>query len=206
MTEGKENWGTYHISASLSDYEVARSNFFTFIVDDLDTLIKSDYALPAEQLQANDVIKGGQEILKLSVSKASVPHFSIEPIALRRMNSVIKYAGNVSFDAGSLELDDFVGLRTKAVLMAWQALAYDVINDTGGRAIDYKKNCTLIEMDQAKHEINRWDLIGCWISDIKEEDFDVNADGERKLNVTIQYDRAIMHNTYEDLKKKEISL
>lgn len=97
-------------------------------------------------------------------------------------------------------------LRTKAVLMAWQALAYDVINDTGGRAIDYKKNCTLIEMDQAKHEINRWDLIGCWISDIKEEDFDVNADGERKLNVTIQYDRAIMHNTYEDLKKKEISL
>lgn len=201
MVEGKENWGTYHISASLADYEVARSNYFTFIVDDIDDLVKADYGLPAEQLQENDILRGGQEVLKLSVSKASVPHFSTEPINLRRGNSVIKYAGNPTFDAGSLEVQDFVGLRSKAYVMAWQAKTYDVINDKGGLAKDYKKNCTLVELDQANHEINRWDLIGCWISDIKEDDFDVSADGDRKLSITIQYDRAIMHNTFAGYNK-----
>lgn len=198
MIEGKENWGTYHISASLADYEVARSNFFTFIVDDIDNLIRSDFALPADKLQDSDIIQGGQEVIKLSVTKASVPHFSIEPITLRRGNSVIKYAGNPTFDAGSLEVQDFVGLDTKSVLMAWQALCYDVINDKGGFAKDYKKNCTLIELDQAKKELHRWDLIGCWISDIKEDDFDISADGDRKISLTIQYDRAIMHKAEED--------
>ena len=102
-------------------------------------------------------------------------------------------AGNPSFDAGSFECQDFVGLDTKSALMAWHGLAYDVVNDLGGRMKDYKKNCTLIEYDQAHNEIRHWDLIGCWISDITEDEFDVSADGDRKIGCTIQYDRSVMH-------------
>jgi hypothetical protein len=191
MAEVNESWGTYHISSNIANYELARSNYFTFIVENLGTLVRSDFGLvdPTEQ----DVITNGQEVIKLSVSKASVPHFSIAPIEMRRGNSVVKYAGNPTFDAGTLECQDFVGIDTKSTLMAWQALAYDVVNDKGGRAINYKKNCTLVEYDQAGNEIRHWDLIGCWISNITEDEFDVSADGDRKISCELQFDRSIMH-------------
>lgn len=195
MIEGKESWGTYHISSNLENFEVARSNFFTFVVENIDDLVRSDFALvdPDE----SDIIRNGQEVIKLSVAKSSVPHFTIDPIEIRRGNSVVKYAGNPSFDAGSLECQDFVGIGTKDVLMAWQALAYDVVNDRGGRAARYKKNCTLVEQAQDGEEIRHWELIGCWISAISEDDFDVTADGERRISCTIQFDRAIMHRPDE---------
>ena len=191
MAEVNESWGTYHISSNISNYELARSNFFTFIVEGLGDLVRSDFNLiePDE----SDLITNGQEVIKLSVTKASVPHFSIEPIPMRRGNSIVKYAGNPSFDAGTLEVQDFVGVDTKSVLMAWQNLAYNVVSDKGGRASEYKKNCTLVEKDQTGKEIRHWEMIGCWISAITEEDFDVNADGDRKISCTVQYDRAIMH-------------
>ena len=33
MAEVNESWGTYHISSNIANYEVARSNFFEFIVE-----------------------------------------------------------------------------------------------------------------------------------------------------------------------------
>lgn len=192
MVEGKTNFGTYHINSDIRNYESARGNFFTFIVDDLEGLVKSDFAL--EEPESSDLIENGQEVIKLSVNKASVPHFDLEVIPVRRGNSVVKFAGNPSFKEGTLELQDFVGLKVKSVLMAWQALAYDVINDRGGRAVNYKKNCTLIEYTQDYEEVRRWDLVGSWISGITEEDFDMDSDGARKISATLQYDRAIMHD------------
>lgn len=195
MTEGKNNFGTYHISSDLANYEVARSNFFTLIVNDIDSLVKSDFAL--ENPTANDKITGGQEVIKLSVTKAFVPHFSNDVISVRRGNSVIKYAGNPTFEDGDIEVQDFVGINTKSVLMAWQALGYDVINDRGGRAADYKKNCTLVEYTQDYKEIRHWELIGCWISKLTEDSFDMSNGDDRKITATISYDRAIMHEPDE---------
>jgi hypothetical protein len=191
MAEVNESWGTYHISSNISNYEVARSNFFTFIVEDLGDLVRPDFNLvtPGEQ----DILPNGQEVIKLSVSKLSIPHFSIAPIEIRRGNSVVKYAGNPSFDAGTLECQDFVGIDTKSYLMAWQNLAYNVVTDKGGYAKDYKHNCTLVERDQTGKEIRHWEMIGCWISEISEDEFDVTADGDRKISCQIVYDRAIMH-------------
>lgn len=189
----KINSSTYHISADPSNYEVARSNYFMFIVEGLGDLVYADYAFDRAAATDDDKIKNGQEVLKLSVNKASVPNFTINPIEIRRGNSVVKYAGNPTFDAGSLECQDFVGLGTKDVLQAWRALAYDVINDKGGLAKDYKKNCTLVEYDQSHEQLRYWELVGCWISGIQESEFDVSADGDRKISVTLQYDRAIPH-------------
>lgn len=185
------NFGTYHISSNLSNYEVARPNFFTFIVEGLNNVVRSDFAL--EDPTDADKIKDAEEVIKLSVTKASVPHFEVSPIEIRRGNSVVKYAGNPTFPDGSIECMDFVGIDTKSTLMAWHAQTYDVVNDKGGRAINYKKNCTLVEYSQDYTEIRYWELIGCWVSNISEDNFDIEGDGARKITCTIQYDRAIMH-------------
>ena len=184
-----------HISANLRDYEAARSGFFTFIVDDIDNIIRADYTgdrSNEESIEASSRIPNAQEVLKLNVTSASVPHFSLEVLRYTRGNDTIKFAGVPTFDEGSITVDDVVGLDTKSILMAWKALAYDVKTRRGGRMIDYKKNCTLIEYTQDFEQIRSWKLFGCWISAIGDEAFDKESDGKRKLTATIQYDRAEM--------------
>lgn len=188
-----ENWGTYHISSDTQNYEPARSNFFTLIVKNIDGIVRADFNRDFGNPGAADKIANAQEVLKLAVNRASVPHFSIAPIEIRRGNSTVRYAGNPSFSAGSIEIQDWIGTDTKSVIMAWQAAAYDVITDKGGRAKDYKKDCVLYEYTQDYQEVRHWDLFGCWISDVTEGEFDVGADGDRKIGATLQYDRAEMH-------------
>lgn len=207
MAQGTDNWGTYHISSDLQNYEVARSNYFTFVVSDFSKFSKllragADVATAGDSDYIN--ASQAQEYLKLSVDKASVPHFSLGVVTIRRQNSVSKFAGLPEFGEGSIVVRDFIGLDTKSILMAWQALGYDVVNDKGGRAgdwvdsagvkhIGYKQNCELIEYTADHQEIRRWRLIGCWISSINEDDFDAEAgDTARQITATFQYDRAIM--------------
>lgn len=193
---------TYHMSSNLSEYEHARSGFFTFIVEGLDTLVKSDFGL--EEPEASDLIQDAQKVIELTVIKCSIPHFSVEILKTRRGNSEIKFAGTPSFDSGTITCEDYVGLGTKEVLQAWQALTYDVISDKGGRAGDwvddegishqgYKKNCTLIEYTQDHQIIRSWELVGCFIVSLKEDDLDKTSDGTRNIDVEISYDRAILH-------------
>jgi len=207
--------GTYHIASDIQNYETARSNFFTLIVEDLDDLIYPEFSYGEQNAQSEYVTgtrfgkKSGQEVLKLSINKAFVPHYSLGVIPIQRGNSVSKFADTPTWDGNkTLEFQDFVGLETKSVLMAWQALAYDVMTDTQGRAGDYtldvngtkvqrkgyKKDCTLVEYTPDFQVVRYWKLIGCWISSLSESDFDVtNSGGGRQITVQFEYDRAEMH-------------
>lgn len=213
--------GTYHISSDIQNYESARSNFFQLLVEDFSDLQKQDGGhLPENDLiypqfsytgenEPNEWITNSkgrtpQEVIKLSVNKMFVPHFSLGQVEIRRGNSVVKFTDVPTWDSGTIELQDFVGLETKNVLMAWQALAYDVVSDTQGRAGDwqdengvwhrgYKRKCTLVEYTPDWEQIRYWELIGCWISNITESNFEVDGQGGRSLSITLQYDRAIMH-------------
>lgn len=205
--------GTYHISNSLQSYESARSNFFTLLVEDFEDLLYPQFSYTGENVEQEYITKSGngghakltgQDVIKLSVNKMFVPHFNLGQIEIRRGNSIVRFADTPSWDAGTIELQDFVGIETKNVLMAWQALAYDVNTDTQGRAGDwtdddgilhrgYKRDCTLIEYTPDFQQIRYWKLKGCWISQISESNFEVDASGGRALTATLQYDRAFMY-------------
>ena len=217
--------GTYHISSDIQNYESARSNFFTLIIDDFadldhnlpNNLVYPEFSYTGEN-QDNEYIankgKTPQEIIKLSVNKMFVPHFSLGQIEIRRGNSIVKFTDVPSWESGTIELQDFVGLETKNILMAWQALAYDVVSDTQGRAGNwqdedgiwhrgYKRNCTLVEYTPDFEQIRYWTLIGCWISNITESNFEVDGQGARSLSITLQYDRAIMKQPDKKWAAKE---
>jgi hypothetical protein len=183
-----------HISTNLANYEAARTGFFSLIVDDIDNIVKASYSGDPSAAADSDKIARAQEILKLNVLKAPVPHFSLKAEEFRRGNDVVKFAGVPTFESGGdITVDDVVGLDTKSILMAWQALAYNVYTRKGGRMKDYKKNCTLIEYTQDYEQVRSWTLYGCWISKISEDPFDKENDGHRKISATIEYDRAEMN-------------
>lgn len=183
-----------HISANLANYEAARTGFFSLIVNDIDNIIKATYTGDADAATANDKIgANAQEVLKLNVVKAPVPHFELAKQTYRRGNDEVHFAGVPTFNSGSIVVDDVVGLDTKSILMAWQGLAYNVHTRKGGRMKDYKKQATLIEYTQDFEQIRSWTLYGCWIQGITEGDFDRENDGKRQVTANIVYDRAILN-------------
>ena len=190
MANINDGLSAYHLSTGTHRaYQPAKKNFFEFIVEDLDNLLKP--GVEVDLAEDSDYIRNGQEVIRLTVNKAPVPHFELNDIEIRKGNSIVHYAGTPTFSDGTLEVDDMIGAQSKAVLEAWQNLAYNVVTDKGGRAIDYKKNSTLIEYTSDHVKVRSWRLIGCWIKNISEDDYDKTNDDLVRVQGTICYDRAI---------------
>ena len=155
-----------HISTNLANYEAARSGFFSLIVDDIDNIVKASYTGDPAAATTNDKIAQAQEILKLNVTNAPVPHFQLQKMSYKRGNDTVNFAGTPEFQDGEITVDDVVGMDTKSILMAWQGLAYNVHTRKGGRMKDYKKTATLVEYTQDFEQVRSWKLYGCWVSNI----------------------------------------
>ena len=180
-----------HISRDLANYEAARSSFFVLVVSDLDNLVKPNVS--SENPNANDYISNAKDVLRLNVTKSSVPHFTVGTEEYRRGNEVVKFATTPTWDDGSLTVDDVVGLDTKSILMAWLYKAYNPHTRKGGRMVDYKKKAQLIEYTQDYEQIRIWNIEGMFITKIQEDEFDrESTDGRRKLTVSFVYDRSTM--------------
>lgn len=118
--------GTYHMANHPNLYEIQRSNNFEFVVGFDRNMLRAGLTRdvagnhdkdsnPSDFYIRDDV---AQEVVRMSVSAASVPHFTQNVIEVRRGNSSIKYAGTPSFQDGSLQLVDYIGADTLGVLMA----------------------------------------------------------------------------------------
>ena len=179
--------GTYHLADNPTLYEPSRSNNFEFIVTGIDSLLKP--GAQEDTAQETDYIKNGQEVIRVSVASETVPHFSLEKIEVKRGNNTVKFAGTPTFDDQTLVLNDYMGARTKDVIMAWQALAYDVNTEKVSRATKYKKDCMLVEYSPDYEEILRtWTLKGCWVSAVSEDAFDNDNPDKRRITATVVYD------------------
>lgn len=175
--------GSYHFSAEKAKFEIQRGNNFEFIMTELDGIVA--WCSDSKKFNLAD------DMIRLSVAASSVPHFSQDVITVRRGNTAVKYAGPINWDSGSLECYDFIGAETKDILMAWQSQSGDPMKQTVSQQSVYKKTCTLIEYspDYAQ-QVRVWKLDGCWISQMSEDQYSQDANGARKINCTIQYDRA----------------
>ena len=183
-----EQIGTYHLADNPRYFEVQRNNTFEFVVTDIDGIIRAG----AIGTEANAKINNAQEMLRLSVVKSSIPHFTQEVIEVKRGNSTLKYAGTPSFEAGQLDFNDFIGADAKSILMAWQNLSYNVDTEKVGSVdvTNYKKDCYLIEYTPDFRKVRTWRLYGCWISGLSEGEYNYEDSGKHQVSATIQYDRA----------------
>lgn len=179
-----ENFGAYHLANAANDlYEPNRSNAFRFIVTDLDGLVRAD--------DNSSVIQNAQELLEFSVESMSVPTFKQDVLTIRRQNSVMKAAGVPSFQEATLVVRDFMGADGKSIMLAWQALSYNVKDQTVGLMSQYKKDCYLLEYSpDFSRVIRQWILHKCWVSNITQDAYTVNNGDTRTLSCTIEYDWA----------------
>ena len=183
-------FGSFHLAANPTMYEPVRPNNYRFIAKfDTVQLLK----VGENAADRNSYIRDGQEILDFSVTHFDVPHFSQNPIEVWRGNSRVLYAGKPSWNTGQLVINDLVGADGKSVLLAWQSLSYNVIDDTISTSDHYKINATVMEYTADNKLVRYWDLLGCWISGLSEDAWDSDGDGKKRITATIAYDRAIPH-------------
>ena len=185
--------GTFHLTNNPDIYEPARNNNFEFLVTGIEDFVKA--GVDSATIKDSDYIKNGQEILRCAVESSSVPHFALGIIEVKRGNNTAKFAGLPTFQSGSLVVKDYVSINSgysnpKDVMMAWQARAYDVRSEKIARASAYKRTCTLTEYSSDYQVIRQWKLEGCWCSEVSEDPFTSENEGQRKFTATIVYDRA----------------
>ena len=178
--------GTYHMAANTNLYEIQRTNNFEFIVTDIDGIQRAGMIGG----ETNGNIANAQEIIRMAVSSASVPFFKQGAIEVKRGNSTMKFAGVPTFDAGKITLIDYIGASAKEVLLAWQALSYNVVTEKVGLASDYKKDCYLVEYTPDYQKVRQWKMHGCWISELSSDEFASETNDKMKINITIEYDKA----------------
>lgn len=186
-----ENMGTYHLADNPELYEPARSNNFEFQVTGIDKLLRAGVKESA-LTEDDSYITNAQEVIRVSVSSSSVPHFTLGVIDIKRGNNTMHVAGVPTFDNHTLVLNDYMGARTKSVLLAWQAQAYDVRTEKVHRMENYKHDCYLYEYSPDYDEvIRKWRMIGCWVQAISEDPFNSENNDKRQVTATIVYDKAI---------------
>lgn len=186
------NVGAYHLVNNPELYEPARSNNFEFELVGLpQKLLYAGVSSESDVEDSKKYINNAQEVLRISVLSSSVPHFKLSTIEIKRGNSTMKVAGTPTFDAGELVCNDYIGARTKDILEAWKALAYDVNSQLVQRMSNYKMDAYLNEYTPDYQLIRRWHIYGCWCSDVREESFDNEKNDKRTVTAEIQYDYAI---------------
>lgn len=185
--------GTYHLGDNPQLFEIQRNNNYEFVVTDIDGILRAG----AIGTESNARFNNAQEMLRLSVTQAFIPHFTQETVEIKRGNSTLKYAGVPSFDSGSLQFNDFIGADVKAILMAWQNLSYNVYTEKVGSldVTNYKKNCYLIEYTPDYRKVRTWRLYGCWISALSESEYTNDNGDKHQISCTIQYDHAELDMT-----------
>lgn len=174
--------GTYYLTDNPKHYEIQRGNNFVFYVNGLSksfNIVNNKYA----EENADDV-------LKLSVNKASIPHFKQNAITVKRGNNTMKFAGAPEFSAGDIQLNDYIGAGTKDVLLAWQSKSYDVRTEKVGLASDYKRDAYLLEYTPDYQLVRTWKLMGCWISGLSEDPYSHDSADKHQITATIEYDKA----------------
>lgn len=180
--------GTYHLADNTNVlYDVQRTNNFELII-------------PINGITGVDgaAIPNAEEIIRVSVDGTTVPHFTQNPISVRRGNNEIKFAGVPTFGSGSITLIDYIGANTKEAIMAWQNESYDVKTEKVGLVTDYKRNCSLLEYSPDYQLIRTWKMYGCWVSGISEDNFENENNNKKKINVTIEYDHAEIIKDYSE--------
>ena len=185
--------GAYNLATNPEYYEIQRGNNFEFCVYDLNGIEQAPGAVNQY------AVANAEEVIRLSVDGAPVPHFSQNPIEVQRGNTTIRYAGVPTFSGGDLTLNDYIGAGTLEALMAWQNKSFDVETEKVGLAKDYKKQCTLTEYTPTWQPVRQWRLFGCWISGISESAMSYSSNDKRQITATITYDYAKLEETSDNL-------
>lgn len=174
--------GAYHMIGQ-DDWEPQRTNNFEVQFPNLGQLFSIDQGLA---LPGN-----ASDLLTLSVKSVDYPSTEINNIQVSYGNNSINFAGKPTYGNVTIAVNDFIGLQTERIIMAWSALVYNPKTETIGRASQYKRDGYLFEYSPDGTVARKTQLRGCWPGTVTPGSFSNDDNSIREISVTFYVDVAI---------------
>ena len=174
--------GAYHMIGQ-DDWEPQRTNNFEIQFPNLGQLFSIDQGLA---LPGN-----ASDLLTLSVKSVDYPTTEIGKLAVSYGNNSINYAGKPSYGDVSIVVNDFIGIQTERILMAWSALVYNPKDEIIGWASQYKRDGYLIEYSPDYKIARKTQLRGCFPGTVTPGNFSNDDNSIREISCTFYVDVAI---------------
>lgn len=174
--------GAYHM-IDRNEWEPQRTNNFEIQFPGLGNLTSIDQgiALPGN----------ATDLLTLSVKSVSYPSTQINKLQVFYGNNSINFAGKPEYTDVEIVVNDFIGIQTERIIMAWSKKVYDPKNETIGWASDYKRDGYLMEYSPDGTVVRRTQLRGCFPGTVSPGGFDNTGNDIREISVTFYCDVAI---------------
>ena len=127
------------------------------------------------------------------VQTASKPHIEINSVPVEYMNTTFYVAGKYKWSSMDIKFIDVIGPSTTQKIMEWIRLHAESATGRMGYAVGYKKNLVLKALDPTGAEVEKWTLVGCFITDGNFGEFDYSSDDLADVAITIQPDLCLQN-------------
>jgi hypothetical protein len=134
---------------------------------------------------------GDQQLIVTGLQSFEGVSESNEEIELQYANERRYVAGQASYEAAPLVLNDFVDIGVAAAIIRWSRQVYNPETGSIGLARDYKKNADLTLVSPDQSIVRVWKFIGMWPQMRKYGAVDMTSNDKVQIEVTLRFDKAI---------------
>ena len=180
--------GTTYILNHKADFEPGRSSDFILKVKFKRDLYDMNGVLVCGKDEAT-------EALALSLRDYAGPQLSVDPISIKTGNGTVHYAGSPNVGTSAITFNDYIGMLTEQILLAWYSMAHNITNDKIGFKEYYAQDGILYKWAPNGTRQISWKLLGCWINEYNQGQFSRYQPDQRLFSTTIYYDKPLPFET-----------
>ena len=126
------------------------------------------------------------------VQTSGKPKITINSVPIEYMNTKTFVAGKFFWETIDIEFIDVIGPSTTQKVMEWVRLHAESATGKMGYAVGYKKNLVLKAVDGVGEEVEKWTMVGCFITSADFDSADYGSDDIVKCKITVQPDRCLL--------------
>ena len=126
------------------------------------------------------------------VQTASRPKITIGSQAIKFLNTETYVAGSFTWGEIAVKLLDPIGPSTTQAVMEWVRLVAESVTGRMGYAAGYKKDVDLEMLDPTGVAVEKWKLIGCFLTGFDGGSLSYDDDKLATVKTTLRMDRRIL--------------
>jgi hypothetical protein len=126
------------------------------------------------------------------VETAARPSIKINSTEIPFLNTSTFVAGRFNWDPISVKFRDPIGPSAAQALMEWVRLHAESVTGRMGYAAGYKKDVTLQLLDPTGVVVEKWILVGTFLTDVDFQGLDYGQDGLAKIVATLRPDYCVL--------------
>ncbi|NBO22514.1 hypothetical protein EBU94_04130 [bacterium] len=126
------------------------------------------------------------------VESTSRPAITIKSVDIPFLNTKKYVAGQYEWGEISVTFRDPIGPSAAQALMEWVRLHAESVTGRMGYAAGYKKDVTLQMLDPTGVVVEKWVLIGCFLTKADFQGLDYGNDGLAKIQASLRPDYCVL--------------